>query len=136
MLDGFEGSCKGRRTGKAAGKHAGSDGGLEVQQFSGNERHPGRNGYQNEHQEIVPQSLPSEGCHEGGPAAQPDRVDKEAEAQHVNDFRQLQIRAQRTECQADKKNRCNAQTAAKDFYSAERIADRGDQKQKQERIVL
>ncbi len=79
-----------------------------------------------EDQQVVTHAFAAEGSEKAGAAAQADCVDKDDQAEVVDDVGQLEVGMERADRKSREKNRRDAKTASADLDAPERIANRDD----------
>jgi hypothetical protein len=123
-----------RRVREGAREQPRRDGGVEPQRAlrhrgeRGRERH-GRHCERRGADPISPQ-----GGDERAAGGEPHRVDEDGEPEHVDDLGEGERRVERARGESDEEDRRHSEAAAADVEPAERITDRGDEEQEQQRV--
>ena len=126
--------CQRRRVGETAGEQARRCRHILMQEPADQSGHDRGQHEHERDQHIVAQTFAPKCGKESGPAAQPDRIDEQYQADLISDLGKLQARVERTQQQAREENAGHADACAQETDAPERVTDRGGQEQQQQRI--
>ena len=123
-----------RRVGEGAREEPRGDGGVEPERALGERGERGRERHGPHRERRGAEPVAPERGDEGAAGGEPHRVDEDGEPEHVDDLGERERRVECARGEADEEDRRHAEAAAADVEPPERIADRGDEEEEQQRV--